>query len=185
MLASLAGNAWVQNALFVLAGLIVFAVFWYLARTVRDLVGRWLVQHHVGGDAVVLGRRVVYVTLLIVGILTALGFAFQSGNVAIFGVIVATIVASLGIQDVLKNYVSGYYVLLERHLRVGETIALESGQGGVIEDIRLRVTLLRAKDGSQVVVPNATLFGSTVVIKPPGASRKGAEHDPAEGVETV
>ena len=180
-----------REALYVRVGLAAFGVFWVAARSLRDLAGRWLVQHHVGGDAVVLGRRVVYVTLLLVGALIALSFAFNSGNVTLAGIVVATIIASFGVQDVLKNYVSGYYVLLERHLRVGETIEFEGSQG-VIEDIRLRVTLLRGADGATIVVPNAQLFNNVVSVLPPGKPprrvrtlRKRAQDDSAEGVEPV
>lgn len=180
-----------REALYVLVGILAFGLFWIAARTLRDVAGRWLTQHHVGADAVVLGRRVVYVTLLLVGALVALGFAFNSGNVTIAGIVVATVIASFGVQDVLKNYVSGYYVLLEHHLRVGETIEFE-GATGVIEDIRLRVTLLRGEGGSTIVVPNAQLFNNVVVVRPPARParaarplRKRAQDDPAEGLESV
>lgn len=175
-------NTFVRNTVFVIAGLLVFALFWWAARTLRDLAGRWLVRHHVGGDAVQLGQRAVYVTLLIAGALTALAFAFQSGNLTIAGIVAATVVASFGVQDVLKNYVSGYYVLLEHHIRVGDTIALD-GTTGTIEDIRLRVSLLRTNDGSLIVVPNAILFNNTVTVRAPKGSAKRAEDDTAEGVE--
>jgi len=167
-------RVWLENAAYVAAGVVAFVLFWVAARTLRDLVGRWLVRHHVEADAVVLGRRAVYVTLLLVGALVALSFAFQSGNVTIAGVVVATVVASLGVQDVLKNYVSGYYVLLERHLHVGDAVEFDR-VSGVIEDIRLRVTLLRAPDGSLVVVPNTQLFNSVVAVKrSAGRPRRGA-----------
>jgi small-conductance mechanosensitive channel len=195
ILASILDNVWFQNAIYVAVGLAALAAFWIAARTIRDAVGRWLVSHHVGGDAVVLGRRVVYVTLMIVGILVALGFAFRSGNVTIAGLVAATIVASLGVQDVIRNYVSGYYVLLEHHLRVGDTIVIGT-QSGVIEDIRLRVTILRGEKGSMIVVPNTELFNSVVAVRAQAqraeragraarASGKGAQDDPAEGVEPI
>ena len=177
--------------LYVLIGLAAFAMFWIAARALRELAGRWLVRHQAGGDAVVLGRRIVYVTLLLFGALIALDFAFKTGNVTLAGIVVATIIASFGVQDVLKNYVSGYYVLLERHLRVGDAIEFE-GLQGVIEDIRLRVTLVRGRDGSLIVVPNAQLFNNVVAVLPaeppakrPRPLRKRAQDHPAEGVEAV
>lgn len=180
-----------RELLYIVVAVAVGLLFWIAARALRDVAGRWLVRHHAAGDAVVLGRRVVYVTLLVVGALVALGVAFNSGNVTLAGIVVATVVASFGVQDVLKNYVSGYYVLLERHLRVGETIEFE-GAVGVIEDIRLRVTLLRGPDGSTIVVPNAQIFNNVVTVHPAGkpvrrarSLRKRAEHDPAEGIEPL
>lgn len=190
-------NGWVGNAAFVLVAVCVLAVSWVVAGYLRDAFGRWLVRHHVEADAVVLGRRAVYVTLLIAGGLVALALAFQSQNVAVAGLVTATIVASLGVQDVLKNYVSGYYLLLERHIHVGDTVAFDT-HTGVIEDIKLRVSLVRGEDGSLVVVPNSLLFNNSVAVRPrpapapePKASpvrrslRKRPQEDPAEGLETI
>lgn len=172
-----------QAALQVLLGIGAFVLFWIAARTLRDAAGRWLVAHHLGADAVVLGRRTVYVSLVLAGALAALALSFSSGNVAIAGVVAATVVASLGVQDVLRNYVSGYYILFERHLRSGERIEF-MGSEGVIQEIRLRVTLLRGDDGTTIVVPNAQLFNNVVAVRPPGAAPrrrrlKRPQDDPA------
>jgi small conductance mechanosensitive channel len=190
-------NVWLINAAFVAVAVCVLAVSWVVAMYLRDAAGRWLVRHQVEADAVVLGRRAVYVTLLIAGGLLALAFAFRSQNVAVAGLVTATIVASLGVQDVLKNYVSGYYLLLERHVHVGDTIAFDT-HTGVIEDIKLRVSLVRGEDGSLVIVPNSLLFNNAVAIKPRSAPalepkaaparrslRKRPQENPAEGLETV
>jgi small-conductance mechanosensitive channel len=188
----LSGNEVVHDVAFVVLALAALALFWIAARALRDAVGRYLLAHQAGADAVVLGRRVVYAAMLLLGVLIALGLAFRSSDLTIAGVILATIVASLGVQDVLKNYVSGFYVLLERHLHVGDTVEFD-GHVGVIEDVRLRVTLLRGTDGSLVVVPNSELFNSTVTVKPPRSepmkpdrrSAQGTDDDAAEGFEPV
>ena len=77
---------------------------------------------------------------------------------------VATVVAALGVQQLLQDYVSGYYVLLERHIRVGDRITFD-GHEGTITDVRLRVTLLRNDQGDVVVVPNSALFTKPVTIR--------------------
>ena len=68
-------------------------------------------------DVVQIGGRVVTVVLIGLGVWFAIGLAFQSQNFTLAGILLATIVASFGVQDVLKDYVSGYYVLLERHMQ--------------------------------------------------------------------
>ncbi len=84
-------------------------------------------------------------------------------NVAVFGLVLATIVAALGVQDLLKDYVSGYYVLLERHIRVGDRISSDLWSGTVME-MKLRVTLLKSDAGDLVVVPNSELFNKPVTV---------------------
>ena len=72
-------------------------------------------------------------------------------------------------QDLLKDYVSGYYVLFEHHIRIGDRITLDAWSG-TVTDVRLRVTLLRGDEGDVVVVPNSELFSRPVVVhRPPTA----------------
>jgi small conductance mechanosensitive channel len=98
-------------------------------------------------------------------VLAALSFAFQTANVAILGIVFATIIASFGVQDLLKDYVSGYYVLAERHIRVGDPITLDAALvSGTVSEIKLRVTLLKTDAGDLVVVPNSELFNKTVTV---------------------
>ena len=161
------------------------------ARLLIHLIGGALDRRQVRGSVVVAVRRVVYVAFVALAVLIAFSFAFNSPNAVFAGLILATLVASLGIQDLMKNYVSGFYILLEKHVQPGDRIRFDSAEG-VVSDIRLRVTLLRGEGGAQVVVPNAELFNKTVVVSKstvPGPRRRrlpdGPEKDPAEGVEPV
>jgi small-conductance mechanosensitive channel len=122
-------------------------------------------------NVVITGSRVITVVLIVVGALFAFGIAVRSDNVTILGIVAAVIITSFGAQDVLKDYVSGYYLLLERNIKVGDHISLERGSGTVSE-VRLRVTLLRSETGDVVVVPNSELFTRPVTIhaKPPAST---------------
>lgn len=127
------------------------------------MVGEQLRSQHVRADTIVLVRRVVTIVVILIGLISALGFALESANVVLFGLVLATIVTALGVQDVLKDYVSGYYVLLERHIRVGDRISMDTF-GGTVTDVRLRVTLLRSDAGDLIIVPNSQLFTMPVTI---------------------
>ena len=81
-------------------------------------------------------------------------------------------------QDLLKDYVSGYYILLERHIRVGDRISLEGVGSGTVTDARLRVTLLKTDAGDLVVVPNSELFNKAVTVHVRAVER-AAETKPA------
>ena len=154
----------VRDLVYVVVGLVVLLVFILVARLAAHLAGEQLRKRHVRGDMVVLGRRAVTAIVIVIGVFAALGFAVENANVPLFGLLLATVVAALGVQDLLRDYVSGYYVLLERHIRVGDHIAF-NGDEGVITDVRLRVTLLRNDHGDVVVVPNSELFTKPVTIK--------------------
>jgi small conductance mechanosensitive channel len=151
------------NVLYVAAGLVVLAVFLVAARYLGRMTSDQLLRRHVRNDIVVTTRRVVTLVVIGLGLFAAVSLAVESANVALIGLVLATIVAALGVQDLLRDYVSGYYVLLERHIRVGEKISFD-GQTGTIIEVRLRVTLLRSEEGDVIVVPNSELFTKSVTI---------------------
>ena len=153
----------VEHLIYILAGLVILVVFVVAARFTAHLVGEQLHRRQVRSDMVVLGRRAVTALFILLGLFAAIGFAVQSANVTLFGLLVATIVASLGVQDLLRDYVSGYYVLLEHHFRVGDRVSFD-GNTGVVSEIRLRVTLLKSDEGDVIVVPNSELFTKPVRI---------------------
>lgn len=152
-----------SNIIWVAVGLIVLLVFLIGSRLVARVAADQLVKRHVRPDTVVMTRRVITFLVIALGLMAALSLAAQSANVALFGLVLATIVAALGVQDLLRDYVSGYYVLLERHLRVGDRITLDLFSGTITE-VRLRVTLLKTDEGNVVVVPNSELFTKPVMI---------------------
>jgi small conductance mechanosensitive channel len=152
---------WIYYPLVVVVAL---AVTYVVARVVARFVGEKVRQAHMRPDVVVLTRRVVTAIVIVVGVFLALGWAAQNANVTLFGLLLATVVAALGLQQLLQDYVSGYYVLLERNIRIGDRIEFD-GHEGTITDVRLRVTLLRNDQGDVVVVPNSELFTKPVTIR--------------------
>ena len=149
---------------YIVVALIVFLVFLIGSRVVSTTVVAALRRRNVRSDMVQTGGRVVAVFLIGIGLSFAIGFAFQSQNLTLAGILLATIIASFGVQDLLKDYVSGYYVLLERHIRVGDRITLEGVGSGTVTDVRLRVTLLKTDSDDLVVVPNSELFNKAVTV---------------------
>ncbi|MDF1485080.1 mechanosensitive ion channel [Ramlibacter sp. H39-3-26] len=67
----------------------------------------------------------------------------------------------LGLQKLAANYVSGFVVLLERALRIGDNVRVD-GFEGRITDIKTRYTVIRAGNGRESIVPNETLITQRV-----------------------
>jgi small-conductance mechanosensitive channel len=67
-----------------------------------------------------------------------------------------------GLQKVASNYVSGFIILLDRSVRMGDMITVDNKYGQVAE-INTRYTLVRAQDGTESIVPNEMLITQTVV----------------------
>jgi small-conductance mechanosensitive channel len=67
-----------------------------------------------------------------------------------------------GLQKVASNYISGFIILLDRSVRIGDLVTVDNKYGKVSQ-INTRYTLLRSLDGSESIVPNETLITQTVV----------------------
>ncbi len=75
---------------------------------------------------------------------------------------VGSLAVALALQDTLSNLFSGIYILVNRRVRVGDFIQIESGQKGYVADITWRATALRELAGNLILVPNAKLAQSIV-----------------------
>jgi small-conductance mechanosensitive channel len=172
----------------VAAGALVFLVFWLLARLVRNMVSRALARRSMHGEATLLATRAVYVAVISMGGFMFVTITLGSALVGVTGVLVAAVVTSLGLQDLVKNYISGFYVLMEKNVRVGDLVE-SGGYRGIVTEIRMRVTYLRGEHGDMIVVPNGELFNKTLVVSaaPPGwgSGAESPQHDPDESVEVV
>jgi len=62
-----------------------------------------------------------------------------------------------GLQKLAANYISGFVILLERSLRIGDMVKVD-GFEGVVTDITTRFTSLRALDGRESIVPNEMII---------------------------
>jgi small-conductance mechanosensitive channel len=62
-----------------------------------------------------------------------------------------------GLQKLAANYVSGFVILFERSLRIGDTVRVDNFEG-VVADIKTRYTLIRSLSGRESVVPNEMLI---------------------------
>lgn len=62
-----------------------------------------------------------------------------------------------GLQKLASNYVSGFVILSERSLRIGDTVRVDNFDG-VVADIKTRYTLIRSLSGRESIVPNEKLI---------------------------
>ncbi len=67
----------------------------------------------------------------------------------------------LGLQKLASNYVSGFVILFERSLRIGDMVRVD-GFEGIVTDIKTRYTLIRALNGHESIVPNEKLITEAI-----------------------
>ncbi|HEY7624539.1 MAG TPA: mechanosensitive ion channel family protein [Candidatus Limnocylindria bacterium] len=143
--------------------LIVAAITLLVARAVRGVAMRALARNRAQANVTVLLGNLAQLAIITIGALVILAIYTQGA----FGWILTSfsvvgIVVGLSLQDILKNFFAGVWVLVERPFRIGDAIEV-SGFSGSVEEISFRTTQLRTDDGRQVIVPNGTFMTSAVV----------------------
>ena len=157
---------------------------YWLARTVRlvlseDILPRLALPIGVGGSISALS----YYSILFLGLLAALAASgFQVGQLTIiFGALGVGI--GIGLQDVVRNFVSGLIILFERPIRRGDTVDV-AGMSGVVSDIGLRATIVTTFEGAEVVVPNGMLMADKMVNWTLSGARRRIDINVSTGYDT-
>jgi len=109
-----------------------------------------------------LGRGIHY-TLLALGL--AVGLATIGVDFTNLAVLLGALGVGIGfgLQDTVANFIAGLGILIERQLRVGDFIELESGVTGEVREIRMRATRITTNDNIDILVPNSEFVRGRVV----------------------
>ena len=142
--------------------LVILIVGYFVSKLAERLIERRLSDTSVTPDAAHALKRVSFYTLIVIVVMTALSllqipltaFAFVSGAIAI-GV-------GFGAQNIINNFISGWILMFERPVRIGDFIELDEHKG-VVEEIGNRSTRIKRTDGVHILVPNSQLLERKVV----------------------
>jgi len=134
----------------------------WFARWSERKFSKRLEQRNVDAGIVQLLRRLFYTLIILVLVFTALdllsipltAFAFITGAIAI-GV-------GFGAQNIINNFISGWILMGERPIRIGDQVELDD-MLGTVETINTRFTRVRRIDGVRLMIPNSQLLENTVV----------------------
>lgn len=106
--------------------------------------------------------KVVRAVLLVLAVLIALPAAGIDITVlSVFGGALG-VGLGFGLQKIASNYVSGFIILLDHSIRIGDMITVENRYGAVTQ-LTTRYLVLKGLDGTEAIIPNETLITSTVV----------------------
>lgn len=133
----------------------------WLSHFIIKMIGKRLTKKNKDPNIVHLVQRILYVVALAIIFMTTLSminvpitaFAFLSGAIAIgFG---------FGAQNIINNFISGWILMGEKPIRIGDFLEVE-GVKGVVEEINTRSTRIRRVDGVHMLIPNSKLLENTV-----------------------
>jgi len=148
------------------AGLVLIVLaLWWLAMILERMIVRRALRGSSAPQAspgVYAFSRIARYTVWILGTLIGLNylgldltsFAFLSGAIGV-GI-------GFGLQNIFNNFVSGIILLLERTLKVGDFVDLESGISGRVAEISMRYTRITTNRAVDVIVPNSEFINGKV-----------------------
>jgi len=147
----------------ILAGMVSVVLTVFAALWAGSLVeSRLMKSSAMSANSRVVLARLVKALLMAVAVLMALSFAGIDLTVlSVFGGALG-VGLGLGLQRIASNYVSGFIILLDRSLSIGDMIVVDKFSGTVSE-ITARYTVINALDGTETIVPNEMLVSTPVV----------------------
>jgi small-conductance mechanosensitive channel len=129
----------------------------------REVVGKGELSP-VASTRLRLVRRLVYVTIIVIGVALALS-QFSAIKRVATGVLASSAVLGLVVgfaaRQTLANAVAGILLAISQPIRIGDLVTFQ-GETGVVEDMRLTYTYLRADDGRRIIIPNEQLAQNTL-----------------------
>lgn len=142
--------------------LVVLLVGYLVSKLAARFLHRRLSKTDIRADASYLMEKILFYALLVIVVMTALSllnvplaaFAFVSGAVAI-GV-------GFGAQNLINNFISGWILLVERPVRIGDYVEVDTNMG-VIDHIGTRSTRIHRTDGVHILIPNSQMLERIVV----------------------
>jgi len=149
-----------------LIGLVVIvAAVWWLASLVESGVRRIALRgdvHAQSTPAIYTWSRVVRYSVWIIGTLVGMNYiGLDLTNFALLGGAVGVGIG-FGLQNIFSNFISGIIILLERTLKVGDFVDLQSGVQGNVREIGLRYTRVTTPDDVDIIVPNSEFINGRV-----------------------
>jgi small conductance mechanosensitive channel len=155
-------NHWDDNWPRFLQGVLLLLFSIAIAPLVRRWLKNQLKRPHIDPQVGLLVSRIGYLTMLLLGVIAFVTRWFGNPTLVFGGFGFLALAFSLAFQDILKNFIAGVFLLLERPFRLGDEITVDN-HTGVVENIEMRTTTLRTSDGEQVLTPNSLVYTGTII----------------------
>jgi small-conductance mechanosensitive channel len=140
------------------AGLVLVLVLW-----ISSVIERKLLSSGSGHDLSLrkMAANIIRALLMFIGLIVALSaVGIDLTALSVLGGAIG-VGLGFGLQKIAANYISGFVILAERSLRIGDMVKVDTFEGR-ITDIRTRYTVIRSLNGREAIVPNETLITTRV-----------------------
>ncbi len=143
-------------------GLIILTL-WAVDRIARSLLRNQKVTPKLSKNSRILSLTVLRVILACLGIVMILDTIGIKVTPLLASLGIGSLAVALALQDTLGNLFSGFYLLIDQPIRLGDFVKLEEGIEGSVTKIGWRSTQLSLSSNDLVIIPNSKLAGSRII----------------------
>lgn len=145
------------------SAIVTFYLFWTTAWIAGGLLKRLWATTSVTGQGAA-NTTVIFSRYVIIGLGALLAISTLGFNLSALTIIGGGLSVGIGfgLQELVANFVSGILLLFEDTVRPGNVIEI-GGHRGVIDQLRMRATVVRTGSNVEVLIPNKNLLTSTMI----------------------
>lgn len=145
-----------------IAGIIIFLLGWLFSRLARRWARR--IAERVEAPAEV--ENLIIVTVHVGTLILALTVALATMGIKVYALLtglgVGGLVVGFALKDIIENLLAGVLLLIQQPFSLGDLIEV-GGITGTVRRVQLRATTLQTLDNLEAVVPNRTVYTSTII----------------------
>ena len=151
------------NLLLALQGILTILITIFIALWFSRVIENKLMRvQNINMNLRVVLSKLLRILLLFLAILIALSaVGLDITMLSVFGGALG-VGLGFGLQRIASNYVSGFIILLDKSMQIGDIVTIDNHYG-VVSDLRTRYLVLRKLDGTEVIIPNETLITTPVI----------------------
>lgn len=152
------------NLLVILQALFTIFITLFLALSFsRTLENRLMRNAHIHINMRVVLSKVIRIAAILIAVL--IGLSAVGLDITVLSVFGGALGVGLGfgLQRIASNYVSGFILLLDKSMKIGDIITVDDKHYGEIADLRTRYLVLKKLDGTEVIIPNEILVVNPVI----------------------
>jgi small-conductance mechanosensitive channel len=152
--------------------LLILAIVLFADRFLSGLLGNYAQRSSALANSRSIVQGISHGVIYGIGLLVLLGTMGISVTPIVASLGITSLAVALALQPTLENFFSGVQLVIDKPIRVGDFIELESGEQGFVDHIGWRSTWIRMLPNNTVIMPNSVLSQSK--IKEPLINSTGA-----------
>ncbi|MDI6888181.1 MAG: mechanosensitive ion channel family protein [Methanocellales archaeon] len=141
---------------------IVLAAVFCVSRILMGFIKHYAKKHEGTKPVAPIIQRVVQVVIYLIGLMIIFDVLGVSITPLLTTLGIGGVAVALALQETLSNFFSGFYIMTDRPVRVGDYIKLDSGEEGYVVDVGWRTSRIRSLPNNVIVIPNKRLTQAIV-----------------------